>query len=177
MAKKNDGRVFDPSRCDVGFIEPIPEIPEVGDCYVPDVPSPIFSGPAGMTPTLIGPPGPAGPEGPEGPCPTIQATLQATCDGKPTNSRVKVTRTGGPQGCGYNFQFTLESCQSQATDACCQAAFAAYESLIAAQCVTVLTDFRVQGTTLQVKTRAIKVLHYSSESDWTTVHTGTTCQT
>ena len=40
---------------------------------------------------------------------------------------------------------------------------------------TVLTDFRVNGVTLQVKTRDIVVAAASTESAWTTRHTGTAC--
>ena len=41
--------------------------------------------------------------------------------------------------------------------------------------VDVVTDFRVDGTELQVKTRTIYVPKVDAESDWTTVHTGTEC--
>lgn len=41
----------------------------------------------------------------------------------------------------------------------------------------VITDFRVNGTTLQVKTRTVDIIPVDgqSESGWTTIHTGTTC--
>jgi hypothetical protein len=41
--------------------------------------------------------------------------------------------------------------------------------------VTVVTAFRVEGTDVQVKTRTIYVPKADAESDWTTIHTGTTC--
>lgn len=41
--------------------------------------------------------------------------------------------------------------------------------------LTVVTDYRVSGLTLQKKTRAITILAAEAESAWTTVHTGTTC--
>lgn len=40
---------------------------------------------------------------------------------------------------------------------------------------TVITDFQVMGTTLQVKTRDIVIIPDGDESAWTTKHTGTTC--
>ena len=39
----------------------------------------------------------------------------------------------------------------------------------------VVTDFRVTGVTLQIKTRDILVFPDGAESGWTTIHTGTTC--
>lgn len=38
-----------------------------------------------------------------------------------------------------------------------------------------LSDFRVSGTELQIKTRSIQGYADGVESDWQTVHTGTTC--
>ena len=40
---------------------------------------------------------------------------------------------------------------------------------------TVITAFQVTGTTLQVKTRSVRMIPDGDESAWTTVHTGTTC--
>jgi hypothetical protein len=40
---------------------------------------------------------------------------------------------------------------------------------------TVVTDFRVNGNTLQIKTRSVRVIPAGAESGWTTKHTGTTC--
>ena len=40
---------------------------------------------------------------------------------------------------------------------------------------TVVTAFRVSGLTLQIKTRDVRIIPDDDESDWTTVHTGTTC--
>lgn len=41
--------------------------------------------------------------------------------------------------------------------------------------VDVITGFRIEGMELQVKTRTVYVLKAGDESEWTTVHTGTTC--
>lgn len=41
--------------------------------------------------------------------------------------------------------------------------------------ITVVTNVRVSGLTIQIKTRSIKVMPVSDESDWTTIHTGADC--
>lgn len=41
--------------------------------------------------------------------------------------------------------------------------------------LTVITDYRINGLTLQKKTRTITIIAAEAESAWTTVHTGTTC--
>jgi len=39
-----------------------------------------------------------------------------------------------------------------------------------------VTDIRVDGYSIQIKNRSIKVLDKEDESDWITIHTGTQCQ-
>lgn len=50
-----------------------------------------------------------------------------------------------------------------------------YAGFVEGEIQQVVTDFRVNGVTLQIKTRDILVFPDDDESDWTTVHTGTTC--
>lgn len=70
--------VFHPEGCEVPFVEPIEDIPHIGDCVFPPAPEPINDctdhaisfpapvGPAGA-PGAAGGVGPAGPPGPPGP--------------------------------------------------------------------------------------------------------------
>jgi len=41
--------------------------------------------------------------------------------------------------------------------------------------ITVVTDVRVTGVTLQKKTRTVRIVSADAESEWTTFHTGTEC--
>jgi len=173
MAKQNDGRVFDPERCTLPFVSPIPAIPDIEDCSVPDIPAPIFEGPDLPSP-IPGPPGidgaigatgatgATGAPGAAGPCPQITATVTADCGGEAVAASVDVVSI---DPCAYQFNFAIQACQGP-QGPCPQGYW-----------VTVLTDFRVSGTELQVKNRRVRVLDREDESDWITVHTGTSCQT
>jgi len=195
----------------VPFVEPIPDIPNIEDCFIPDVPDPIFDGPPTQVP-IIGTPGPIGPAGPAGAdgadgtpgqdgqdgdsrCPQIFADVLATCDGEPTFASVTVIELADEPGvnCGVHMSFQFSLCQGpqgpQGPQGICpqcqdgapgpqgpQGPPGVCQCEIQGCWVDVVSDFRIEGLEVQLKTRRIRVLECTDETDWITIHTGTTCQ-
>lgn len=207
----NDNPVFNPIRCQVPFVAPIPDIPGIEDCFIPEVPGPIFDGPPTQVP-IIGTPGPIGPAGPAGAdgingtdgtdgsdgldgdarCPQMSASVFATCNGEATFASVTVIELEDTPGevCNTHMSFQFSLCQGpqgpqgppgecpqcQAGPQGPQGPPGVCQCEIQGCWATVLTDWRVEGEEIQVKTQRIRVLECDDETDWITAHTGTNCQ-
>lgn len=77
--------VFNPERCTVPVVLPIPPIPDIANCDVPAAPAPMFDCPDPLL-TIPAPRGGVGPQGPPGPA------------GGPQGPQGPAGPAGGPQG-------------------------------------------------------------------------------